>query len=132
MHGLMHREFSRRNERALAQNMIYFFGVRNWLCGVRACENMQKRVSHGETVRVGSSACIAIILSLLCEALHMFVLSPIKSNQISFEYPYLQVVSQTASHVPIELPLNQPQFSRKTGKTLMDTKMVVTLGGAIQ
>ena len=31
------------------------FGVRNWLCGVSACENMQKRVSHGETVRVGSS-----------------------------------------------------------------------------
>ena len=25
------------------------------MCGVRACENMQKRVSHGETVRVGSS-----------------------------------------------------------------------------
>ena len=33
----------------------FFFGVRNWMCGVRACENMQKRVSHGETVRVGSS-----------------------------------------------------------------------------
>ena len=25
------------------------------MCGVRACENMQKCVSHGETVRVGSS-----------------------------------------------------------------------------
>ena len=25
------------------------------MCGVSACENMQKRVSHGETVRVGSS-----------------------------------------------------------------------------
>ena len=24
------------------------------MCGVTACENMQKRVSHGETVRVGS------------------------------------------------------------------------------
>ena len=34
----------------------FFLGVRNWLCGVRACENMQKRVSHGETMRVGSSA----------------------------------------------------------------------------
>ena len=28
------------------------------MCGVRACENMQKRVSHGETVRVGSSVII--------------------------------------------------------------------------
>ena len=36
----------------------FFFGVRNWMCGVRACENMQKRVSHGETVRVGSSVII--------------------------------------------------------------------------
>ena len=33
----------------------FFFGVRNWMCGVRACETMQKRVSHGKTVRVGSS-----------------------------------------------------------------------------
>ena len=33
----------------------FFFCVRNWMCGVSACENMQKRVSHGETVRVGSS-----------------------------------------------------------------------------
>ena len=36
----------------------FFFGVRNWMCGVRACGNMQKRVSHGETVRVGSSVII--------------------------------------------------------------------------
>ena len=28
------------------------------MCGVRACENMQKRVSHGETVRVGSSGAV--------------------------------------------------------------------------
>ena len=28
------------------------------MCGVRACENMQKRVSHGEIVRVGSSVII--------------------------------------------------------------------------
>ena len=24
----------------------FFFGVRNWMCGVRACENMQKRVTR--------------------------------------------------------------------------------------
>ena len=34
----------------------FFFAVRNWMCGVSACENMRKRGSHGETVRVGSSA----------------------------------------------------------------------------
>ena len=28
------------------------------MCGVSACENMRKRGSHGETVRVGSSAII--------------------------------------------------------------------------
>ncbi len=26
------------------------------MCGVSACENRQNRVSHGESVRVGSSA----------------------------------------------------------------------------
>ena len=31
----------------------FFFGVRNWMC-----ENMQKRVSHSETVRVGSSVIV--------------------------------------------------------------------------
>ncbi len=28
------------------------------MCGVSACENSQNRVSHGESVRVGSSALI--------------------------------------------------------------------------
>ena len=28
------------------------------MCGVRACENMQKHVSHGGTVRVGSSGAV--------------------------------------------------------------------------
>ena len=28
---------------------------KNWMCGVCACVNRQKSVSHGETVRVGSS-----------------------------------------------------------------------------
>ncbi len=27
----------------------------NWICGVSASENRQNRVSHGESVRVGSS-----------------------------------------------------------------------------
>ncbi len=31
------------------------------MCGVSACENRQNRVSHGESVRVGSSAiCVNI------------------------------------------------------------------------
>ena len=30
------------------------------MCGVSACENMQKRVSHGETLRVGSSELLYI------------------------------------------------------------------------
>jgi len=34
------------------------------MCGVSACENMQKRVSHGETVRVGSSAIIKQVVIL--------------------------------------------------------------------
>ena len=47
-------EFEKERTR-LGPKSDLFFGVRNWMCGVRACENMQKRVSHGETVRVGSS-----------------------------------------------------------------------------
>ena len=31
------------------------FSVRNWMCGVSACENRKKHVSHTESVRVGSS-----------------------------------------------------------------------------
>ena len=42
----------------------FFFDVRNWMCGVRACENMQKRVSHGETVRVGSSVAYTYDLAI--------------------------------------------------------------------
>src|SRR4029434_758779 len=49
------REFEKERTR-LGPKSVYSFGVRNWMCGVSACENMQKRVSHGETVRVGSSA----------------------------------------------------------------------------
>src|SRR4029434_4348180 len=49
------RRTRRVTERVSAQNQIFFFAVRNWMCGVSACENMQKRVSYGETVRVGSS-----------------------------------------------------------------------------
>ncbi len=30
------------------------------MCGVSACENRQNRVSHGESVRVGSSAILRI------------------------------------------------------------------------
>src|SRR4029434_9455021 len=48
------REFEKERTR-LGPKSDYSFGVRNWMCGVSACENMQKRVSHGETVRVGSS-----------------------------------------------------------------------------
>ncbi len=29
------------------------------MCGVSACENRQNRVSHGESVRVGSSGCLS-------------------------------------------------------------------------
>ena len=47
-------EFQKERTR-LGPKSDFFFGVRNWMCGVRACGNMQKRVSHGETVRVGSS-----------------------------------------------------------------------------
>ena len=47
------------NERTcLGPKSDFFFGVRNLMCGVRACENMQKRVSHGKTVRVSSSVII--------------------------------------------------------------------------
>src|SRR4029434_6785086 len=37
------------------------------MCGVSACENMQKRVSHGETVRVGSSALLNRLLYFLSQ-----------------------------------------------------------------
>ena len=50
-------EFEKERTR-LGPKSDFFFGVRNWMCGVRACENMQKRVSHGETVRVGSSGVV--------------------------------------------------------------------------
>ena len=48
-------EFAKEQTR-LGPKSDFFFSVRYWMCGVSACENMQKRVSHGETVRVGSSA----------------------------------------------------------------------------
>lgn len=32
------------------------------MCGVSACENWQNRVSHGESVRVGSSASVSLEL----------------------------------------------------------------------
>ena len=35
-----------------------FFSVRNWMCGVSACENRKKRVSHAESVGVGSSVSV--------------------------------------------------------------------------
>ena len=46
-----------RNEHVLLKVgfYFYFFAVRNWMCGMCACVNRQQRVSHGETVRVGSS-----------------------------------------------------------------------------
>ncbi len=33
------------------------------MCGVSACENRQNRVSHGESVRVGSSANVIYLLN---------------------------------------------------------------------
>ena len=36
------------------------------MCGVRSCENMQKRVSHGETVRVGSSGAVVLTTTMRC------------------------------------------------------------------
>ncbi len=46
----------------LAQDRVFFlfFCVSNWICGVSACENRQNRVSHGESVRVGSSGTLRI------------------------------------------------------------------------
>ena len=35
------------------------------MCAVSACENMQKRVSHGETVRVGSSVINTEIITVV-------------------------------------------------------------------
>ncbi len=35
--------------------IVLFFFLSNWICGVSASENRQNRVSHGESVRVGSS-----------------------------------------------------------------------------
>src|SRR4029434_10571364 len=48
-------EFAKERTR-LGPKSDFFFSVRYWMCSVSACENMQKRVSHGETLRVGSSA----------------------------------------------------------------------------
>ena len=45
------------------QNLIIFFGV-------RACENMQKRVSHGESVRVGSSSAVEFCWQLCVATSH--------------------------------------------------------------
>ena len=36
-------EFEKERTR-LCPKSEFFFAVRNWLCGVSACENMQKRV----------------------------------------------------------------------------------------
>ena len=44
------------------KGQIFYIRVINWLCGVNACENMQKLVSHGETVRVGSSECMILVV----------------------------------------------------------------------
>ena len=45
-----------------SQNFFFFFfAVRNWMCGVCACVNRQKSVSHGETVRVGSSVSVEVM-----------------------------------------------------------------------
>ncbi|MGL4355773.1 MAG: hypothetical protein ACRCTP_18250, partial [Aeromonas popoffii] len=40
--------------------IVIFFCVRNWMCGVSACENREIRVSHGESVRVGSTESVRI------------------------------------------------------------------------
>ncbi len=34
------------------------------MCGVSACENRQNHVSHGESVRVGSSVCVRACVSV--------------------------------------------------------------------
>ena len=52
-------EFAKEQTR-LGPKSDFFFSVRYWMCGVSACENMQKRVSHGETLRVGSSELLYI------------------------------------------------------------------------
>src|SRR4029434_6353805 len=48
----------KKEQRRLGPKSDFFFCVRYWMCGVSACENIQKRVSHGETVRVGSSVTV--------------------------------------------------------------------------
>ena len=48
-------EFAKEQTPLGPKSDFLFFCGRNWMSGVNACENMQKRVSHGETVRVGSS-----------------------------------------------------------------------------
>ena len=53
-------EFEKERTR-LGPKSELFFAVRNCMCCVSACENMQKRVSHGETVTVGSSVNVWII-----------------------------------------------------------------------
>ena len=54
------REFEKERTRLGPKSLLFFA----WEIGARACENMQKRVSHGETVRVGRSA-PAILLEFL-------------------------------------------------------------------
>ncbi len=34
----------------------------SWMSGVSACENRQNRVSHGESVRVGSSVYVLVLM----------------------------------------------------------------------
>src|SRR4029434_5550412 len=59
-------EFEKERTRLCPKSDFFFFAVRNWMCGVSACENKQKRVSHGETVRVGSSVICHLPENLWC------------------------------------------------------------------
>ncbi len=48
------------------------------MCGVSACENRQNRVSHGESVRVGSSVYIYIYIYIymyvyVCVYIYVYV-----------------------------------------------------------
>ena len=98
------------------------------MCGVRACENMQKRVSHGETVRVGSSVIIirGNYGGIFCPPLSdirgkiiflrgSFALCPRVFPTLPAHLPHLCFPLQFAAMYPKTLALKTSQWGRNIG-----------------
>ena len=82
---------------------------------------MKTGFQHGVPVELNSPVCLKLVCEDgVLERQNCFgfcvVFDTLNQNQNVFVLPFLQAMSQRASHTLIELPLNQPKPSRKTGE----------------